>query len=93
MHNEDQASQVICRKANKLPQIIRRDDVGLLTDEWKIYQGQGIGTSLDIKGMVPTYIEEFTIHGEECSRRKTQRYYVLPKLVMAVLCLAHCNSS
>ena len=34
--------QVIRRTAKKLSQIIRQDNVGQLTDEWKIYQGHEI---------------------------------------------------
>ena len=42
MHKEDLACQVRRRTEKKLPQIIKQDHVGRLTDEWKIYQRQKI---------------------------------------------------
>ena len=56
---------------------------------------QRIGTSPNIKVMDPTSTEELNTTGEECSRRKPQdssRYYVLPKLVNSIFCLAHGNA-
>jgi len=67
MHKEDQTSQTIRMTAKKLPQIIRRDDVDRLTDEWDMYharRSKRTGTSLTINIMDPSSTKELTTTGK-----------------------------
>ena len=99
IHKEDQAYQVKCRTDKPLPQIIKQDDVGRLTDEWKIYQGQDIpedcyitGHQGDVSNIYRRVYHYWRRVFETQNSTGSPRYYVLPKFVKAVLCLTHGNA-
>ena len=93
MHKEDHAYRIIRRTANKLPQIIRQHDVGRLTDELKIYQGQEIQDDWYITGH---QWDISNIYWRRVFETQTSTgsplYYVLQKLVNVIPCLAYGNT-
>ena len=99
MHKEDHAVHAIRRTAKKLPQIINEDDLGRLTNEWKIYQGQNIPEEWFISGhhkngsIIFTRVDKYWQKLFETTNTDgSARYCILPKLVKALLCIAHGNA-
>ena len=84
------------RTARKLLQVIREEEISLLTDEWKIYQAQEIPESWYKAPDSEKYVQIDLYWKKVLEMQNTimgsPRFTVLPKLVKAVLCLAHGNA-
>ena len=94
---QKKSTGAIKRVALRLPQVFSSGEVGVLIDEWKIYQEEKIPKSWYI---VPADKQEkmkrIDFYWNKILKQKNargeNRYAILPKLIKSVLTLAHGNA-
>lgn len=94
---ESKSTGAIKRVALRLPQVVSSGEVGLLMDEWKIYQEEKIPKNWYI---VPADKQEkmqrIDFYWNKILKQKNARgdyrFTILPKLIKSVLTLAHGNA-
>lgn len=102
LQKSDRGVRAIERTARKIPQIVPKEEINILTDEWKMYQAQEIPEGWYKESVVDGKSGETEKYVridhywkkvlEQKNSMGTARFKVLPKLIKAVLCLAHGNA-
>jgi len=91
--NKDQTALEIRRIAKMLPQIIKKEEIGQLLDDWKVYQSQEIPNHWYLEEDNFSRIDKYWQKVMESRDSSGDiRYRVLSKLLKAILTIVHGNA-